>query len=298
MFVVAGASGKTGSVVAETLLLQGKQVRVVVRNPREVERWRLRGATAALAALDDAKGLGQALAGASGFFVLLPEDARVPDFHGHRRRMSNAIVAAATASRVPHLVFLSGAAAAVSHGNGLAGELHHLETLLFDGGRTVTAIRAVAFQENVAWALPSATGEGIYPNFYPSADVELPMVATQDIGRFAAHCLLEPAERSEVLDMVGPNYSVRQLAGALASTLGRTLSIVDIPASRQVDALVRAGMPGPFAESLAELIACIASGRISPRGDRVVTGTTRLEDILPRLVARATQKNSTILAGA
>ncbi|MDW8338606.1 MAG: hypothetical protein RMM28_05665, partial [Thermoleophilia bacterium] len=32
MFVIAGASGKTGKVVAETLLSQGKKVRVVVRD--------------------------------------------------------------------------------------------------------------------------------------------------------------------------------------------------------------------------------------------------------------------------
>jgi release factor glutamine methyltransferase len=32
MFVIAGASGKSGSVVADTLLSQGKPVRVIVRD--------------------------------------------------------------------------------------------------------------------------------------------------------------------------------------------------------------------------------------------------------------------------
>jgi uncharacterized protein YbjT (DUF2867 family) len=298
MFVIAGASGRTGGVVAERLLALGQRVRVVVRNPRDGERWRLRGATAAVAALDDAHGIEQALANASGFFVLMPEDARVPDFHAHRRRMSNAIAAAVRTSGVPHVVFLSGAAAAVADGNGLARELHHLETLLFDGGRTVTAIRAVAFQENVAWALPAALGEGIYPNFYPTADFEFPMVATGDIGWYAAHCLVEAAGRSEVIDMLGPRYSVRQVADMLGSALHRTLRIVDIPAPRHVDALNGAGMPRPFAESLAELIGCLASGRISPSGDRAITGTTRLENILPRLIVDGSQKSGTMSTSA
>ena len=44
MYVVAGVSGHTGKVAAETLLAQGKSVRVLVRDPAKGEPWRARRA--------------------------------------------------------------------------------------------------------------------------------------------------------------------------------------------------------------------------------------------------------------
>src|SRR5260221_13531046 len=91
MFVIAGASGRTGSVVAETLLAQGKKVRVLVRDSRKGETWRERGADVAVTPLEDRQALERALAGAVGFFTLLPEDPTVRDFGAHRRRIADAI---------------------------------------------------------------------------------------------------------------------------------------------------------------------------------------------------------------
>lgn len=287
MFVIAGPSGKTGRVVAETLLSQGKAVCVLVRNIQKGVEWRRRGAKVVVASLDDHHAMERALAGATGFFTLLPEDVNVPDFDAHRRQIAEATCAAVKVHQVPHVVFLSGAAAVLSQGNGLARELHHMENLLLGSASKVTSIRAVAFQENVGWALHAARSDGIYPNFYPSAEVAFPTVATRDIGHLAADCLVHTPPRSEIIDLFGPVYSPRRVAEKLGAALGQTLRIVDIPASKQVAALIGVGLPRTFAESLAELIACLAAGRVSPRGDRAVAGTTELEDILPGLIASA-----------
>src|SRR5580704_14590954 len=72
MFAVAGVSGHTGRVVAETLLGQNKPVRVIVRDAAKGEDWKKRGAEVGLADLDDADALTQALRGASGAYLLLP----------------------------------------------------------------------------------------------------------------------------------------------------------------------------------------------------------------------------------
>jgi len=53
MFVIAGATGNTGSVVAGTLLGQGKSVTVLVRDTRKAESWREKGAHVAAASLED-----------------------------------------------------------------------------------------------------------------------------------------------------------------------------------------------------------------------------------------------------
>jgi uncharacterized protein YbjT (DUF2867 family) len=280
MFSIAGASGKTGRVVAETLLSQGKKVRVVVRDAAKAADLKARGAEVALASLDDSRALERALEGAVGFYALLPEDPSIADFHAHRRRMVDAMAAAIRARRVPYVVFLSAAAAMLSDGNGLAKDLHYAERVLRDAAPKVTIIRASYFQDNVLGTAQVAGHERIYPSFLPSADFAFPTVATRDIGRLAARLLVEPSVRSEVIDLVGPSYSVRDMAENLGRALRKSVRVVDIPAAAHVDALMKAGLPKQFAEAVAEMFACFASGRIMPRGDRMERGATTLDEVI------------------
>jgi len=281
MFVIAGASGRTGKVVAETLLSKGQQVRVVVRDVGKAAALRERGAEVVRASLDDAAGLELALKGAVGFYTLLPEDlGAAAEFHPHRRRMADAMAAAVRASGVPHVVFLSGTPAALPDGNGPARDVRYAEDALRAAARKVTILRASFFLENVFAALPPAKHEGIYPNFHPSADFAFPTVATRDIGKVAARCLLEPPAASEVIDLLGPEYSVRDLARGLGKALGKNLQVVDVPTLAQVDALTRAGLPKPYAEALVELFACYAPGRIPLEGHRTERGATTLDEVL------------------
>jgi uncharacterized protein YbjT (DUF2867 family) len=288
VLVIAGASGKTGRVVAETLLAQGKKIRVIVRNAAQGEAWRARGAQIALASLDDADALRRALDGATGFYALLPEDVTVRDFHAHRRRMADAMAAAVKASGVPHVVMLSAVLAVLPDGNGPGKDLHYAENALRATGSKITALRPVSFQENVMLALQAAQYEGIYPNFLPSADIPFPAIATQDVGRIAARCLVEPPKQSEIIDLVGPLCSVRQMAEKLGGVLGKSLRVVDLPAAAHIEVLTKANLPQQFAEAVAEMYACLASGLVSPRGNRTLSGATTLDDILPSLISAST----------
>jgi uncharacterized protein YbjT (DUF2867 family) len=286
MFVVAGASGRTGITVAETLLAQGKKVRVLLRDPLKADAWRRRGAEVAFASFEDGPALARAIDGATGFYALLPEIVVAPDFHPHRRRMAEGIAEAVKTSSVSHVVFLSAGPAVLPDGNGPCKDLYFAESALRTTGRPMTIIRASYFQENILAALPAAENGGIYPNFFPSAEVAFPTVATRDVGRLAARCLSEPPARIEVIDLVGPMYSPGQCAAKLASALKRELRVVNIPAAAHVEVLTtQGGLSRQFAEALAEMYACFASGRVVPQGDRMVAGTTTLDEILPTLIA-------------
>jgi len=63
--------------------------------------------------------------------------------------------------------------------------------------------------------------------------------------------------------------------------------IVDVPAVARVGALVQAGLPQSFAEEVVELYACMEAGRVRPQGDRALTATTTIHELLPNLVASA-----------
>ena len=76
MFVVLGASGNTGKVVAETLLRQKKKVRVVLHDAAKAKAWDEAGADVAIADVDEGAALQRAFSGAEGVYVLLPPNFR------------------------------------------------------------------------------------------------------------------------------------------------------------------------------------------------------------------------------
>lgn len=285
MFVVAGATGHVGSVVARELLGHGQKVKVLVRDAAKGAPWAKLGAEIAVGSLEDSKSLAGALRGALGFFTLLPPELRVTGFYAHQRKTADAIAAAVKESKVPHVVQLSSIGADLPDGTGPIKGLHHLENALRAAGVKLTAIRAGYFQENVASSLGPAKSSGVFPNMLPSADAPFPMIATRDIGLLAA-CELElPSTRSEVVDLQGPSYSIRQAAEMLGKALGKKLQVVDIPPQGQVAAMVQAGMSQEIAEVMAEMNAGFASGRIRPIGDRMKLGRTPLEAVLSGIVS-------------
>jgi uncharacterized protein YbjT (DUF2867 family) len=283
-YVVAGVTGRVGSVVGSDLLARNHHVRGIVRDPARAAAWSARGGETAIGSLDDREFLTRTLSGASGFFVLLPEDPFSPDFHGGRRAMADAIASAVREARVPHVVLLSAVAACVADGNGPAKDLHYLEREIRQTGTKATIIRASWFQENVGALIGAANHAGIYPNLVLGADAAFPTIATRDVGQIAASLLASPPPASEVIDLLGPAYSARDLALALGSALGKPLQVVDVPPPARVGALVQAGLPQSFAEAVAELYACLESGRIRPEGDRVITGSTTIAEVLPALL--------------
>ncbi|MCP9456242.1 MAG: NAD(P)H-binding protein, partial [Nitrospira sp.] len=71
MFVVVGATGHTGSTVAETLLRHGRPVRVVVRSADKGVAWKAKRADVAVATYQDVKAMAKAFEGARGVYLLV-----------------------------------------------------------------------------------------------------------------------------------------------------------------------------------------------------------------------------------
>lgn len=279
-YVVAGATGRVGSVVASELLARGVQPTLIIRDEKRAAEWRARGAEIAVGSLSDGNFLATTLKGARGFFVLLPENVPPGDFHGGRRRMADAITTAAATSAVPHVVLLSAVAAVLPDGNGPAKDLHYLEARLKTIRAPVTILRSAYFQDNIGGLLGPAKGPGIYPNFLPSPDIAFPMIAIKDVGRFVADALIGGSSQTETILLLGPAYSVRDLSTRLGAALGRTLQIVPIPPDAHVPTLVQAGLPEELAEAVAEMYDAFAKGRIRPEGDRVLIGETAIDDVI------------------
>lgn len=266
MFVLAGVTGRVGGVVAEILLARGLPVRVLVRTPDAVARWQQRGAEAVRVDLADEAALTRALDGAAGLFAL------VPDGDAARGRITDALAAAVRAARVGRVVLLSALAS-----TGPAAELRRAEAALGRTRAVCTFVRAAYFQDNVAAALPLARGQGVYGSLLASPDVVVPTVATADVAAVVAACLEQPPAHSEIVDVVGPAYSVRQIAAALGGAIGRALDVVTVG----VEAL--GDLPRAQAEGLVALHAELSRGPALD-GDHRVVGKTPLAQTLALLV--------------
>ncbi len=285
MFVVAGASGHVGAVVAKELLAKGEPVKVLVRDPEKGLAWSKQGAEVAVASIEDEAALTIALRGAQGLFVLLPPNFAVQDFYGWQRTTGQTVANAVKAAGVRHVVLLSSVGADLGEGNGPIKGLFHLENALRATGAVVTAIRAGLFQENVANNLKPAREAGIYPNFSASAEYPLPMIATKDIGQLAAEELTKRPHESEIIDLHGPAYTTNQVAEKLGAALGKPLQVVNVPQAAWLTTLLQAGLPQPLAEAYTEMYTGFGTGKIQPKGKRLVQGKIELDETIKQLTS-------------
>lgn len=289
MYAIAGVTGHTGSVAADTLLAQGVRVRVIVRDAAKGAAWAAKGAEVAVAELEDTAALTAAFTGVAGAFVLLPPQRTIasPTPLEHNREVSTAIAAAVRAARLPHVVLLSSIGAQHETGTGPIQALHRAERDLVATGAAVTAVRPAYFQENWGSAL-GGLAQGVVPTFIP-AGFRYPQVATRDIGRVVATALVEGgAPGLQVIELAGPrDYSGDDVAAALDKLTGKPVVAQDAPLEAVVPAFTSLGLSQAVAELYREMYAGIASGHVAYQGGaaRLVRGTVDIAETLAGLLA-------------
>ena len=286
MFVIAGVTGNTGAVVADTLLAAKAPVRVIVRDAAKGAAWQARGAEVAVADLGDKAALTRALAGVAGAYLLVPPRPGSTDPLGENRAVVAALAAAVTAAKVPHVVLLSSVGAHVPAGTGPIQSVHHAEEALAATGAALTAVRASYFQENWGASL-GMLDQGVLPTFLP-AGLAIPMVATADIGRTAAAALVEGGHGRQAIELAGPReYSSTDVAAALERVAGRPVRVMEAPLDAVVPTFTGFGISKPVAELYREMYEAIARGVVAPApGGRAVRGVVTIDETLRKLLGK------------
>jgi uncharacterized protein YbjT (DUF2867 family) len=286
MFVVAGVSGNTGKVVAESLIAQGKPVRAVVRDAKKGEPWKARGAEVAVSELDDVRALTAALRGADGAYLLLPPRFESTHVRADNARRTAVLAEAVEASGVEHVVFLSSIGAQLTEGTGPILAVHDAEQALGRLRADVTSLRPAYFMENWGNAL-FALGQGVLPSFL-IADRVVPMVATVDIGTTAAALLVEGGRGKRAVELEGPrDYSPSDVATALGRILGKPIAVQQGPEEAMPAALTGAGMNGEWARLFQEMTHAYNTGHATWEAGRTrVKGRTEIDVVLKALTSR------------
>src|ERR1700747_2355099 len=187
MYVILGASGNTGSIIADSLLSKGKKVRVVGRDAGRLQRFVRQGAEAFTGDVSDAAALTKAFTGARAAYLLLPP-AKSPE---EQERDSDAVAKAARESGFRYAVHLSSYGAQLAKGAGPVSGLHSSEQKLTAiDDLNVLHVRAAYFMENNLAAIGMIQKMGLFGNAL-APDTKLPMVATRDVGNYVAQRLLD-----------------------------------------------------------------------------------------------------------
>ena len=280
MYVVLGASGNTGHVVAQELLGGGKKVRVVGRNADHLQFLAAKGAEVFVGDVTDAEALTKAFQKAESAYVMIPPDLTSTDFRAFQNRVSDAILKGLKETEVKNVVSLSSLGAEQTGGTGPVAGLHDFEQKLDQlGSANVLHLRAGYFMENTlgqagAIRMMGSTAGPLRP------DLKLPMIATCDIGKAAADALLRPEFRGkQTQELLGQ----RDLDYNEATTIiGKAIGKPDLkyiqPSNDQIRAaMVQMGMSDNFAGLILEMAAALNTGHmrpLEPRNPRNTTATT------------------------
>ncbi|KAA3616708.1 MAG: FMN-dependent NADH-azoreductase [Calditrichaeota bacterium] len=240
MYVILGATGNTGNVIAKILLQAGKTVRIIGRGMERLQALIDQGAEAAVGDVQDIPFLMQSFKGANAVYVMIPPNLKSDNFRAYQDKTGESVVTALKGSTVKYIVNLSSIGADLPKGTGpIAGayameqRLNTLET------KNILHLRPAYFMENLYAGIGLIKNMGINGSAI-NGKFPFPMIATRDIGEYAAKRLLKlDFQRSSVQELLGQ----RDVALAEASTiLGKAIGLDELKYQQFSDEEAKAGM--------------------------------------------------------
>ena len=253
--LVLGATGKTGSRVAERLSACGVSVRTAARSGADARfDW------------DNQATWEQTLRGATGLYLVSPI-LRI-DFAGLVGRFLDQ----AERAGVRHVTYLS--AYGMEHAPAEVA-LRAVELdLAARGSLTSTVIRPAWFMEDFSETFLQPVNDEIV---VPAGDGAEAFVSVEDIAAVAAVTLTEPETHAgRAYAPTGPQaLTMAEAAAMISAAAGRTITYRDTDREQWIAAMVSTGIPAEYAAVLRPLTATVASGNgARPNSDVLdVTGT-------------------------
>ncbi len=270
--VVTGATGQLGRHVIAALLERGVPAGQIVAAGRSVEKladFAERGVRVQPMDYADAGSVAAALKGASK--VLLISGSEV----GQRVEQHRTVIDAAKAEGVELLAYTSIANADTTSMK-LADEHKATEALLRESGVPFVLLRNGWYLENYTEQLPGTLAQGAVAG--SAGEGKVSGAARADYAHAAASVLVAEDQAGKVYELGGDHaFSMADLAAEISAATGQAITYNDLPAQEYVGVLTGVGVPGAFAEILADSDLGIA------RGDLLVSSGD-----LRRLIGRPT----------
>lgn len=283
MYIVTGATGQTGSVVAKTLLEKGLPVRVIVRSEEKGKTFKDLGAEIAVADLQDADALTEALKGGKVLYLMIPPAYQSENQFLEAEKVIKSFKTAIANSSLEKIVALSSIGSQHASGTGNILTTHLMEKAFADSDIPVTFVRAGSFMENWNAVLETAKTQSVLPSFFQPLDRKIPQVAAADIGRIAAESMQEKTAGIEIKELAGFWISPAETAEVFSNALGKNITAVAVPESQWMEILKNHNSE-KNAESIAEMFKGFNSGHIVFETEKQISGTTTIEDFAQKVL--------------
>ena len=277
MYTILGATGNIGSVIARALLKKGEKVCVVGRSAGRLQPFVQRGAQALVGNVMDAEFAAQALAGARAAFLMIPPAMRSPDYRAEQEKASDAFSAAAKKSGLQYAVNLSSFGAQASAGTGPITGLHNAENKLNAiDNLNVLHLRPGYFFENHLAGIQMIQMMGTFGGAL-RGDLKIPMIATRDIGAYAADRLLKldfSGKRAQ--ELLGErDLTLTEVVAVIAKALRKPdLRYIQIPYDQVEKVLGQMGATPRTTASFIEMFRGINAGIVASTEPRSAANST------------------------
>jgi NAD(P)H dehydrogenase (quinone) len=258
MIVVTGATGRLGRLVIENLLNQGvpaSKVAAAVRRPEKAQHLTDRGVEVRKADYSRPETLAPAFAGADKLLLISSSEI------GQRIIQHENAVAAADAAGVALIAYTSILHADTSR-TALATDHAATENLIRNAALPFVFLRNGWYLENYTENLAPALLKGA---ILGSADGGRIAAATRaDFAAAAATVLTSDGHENAVYELGGDQpFTMAELAAEVTRQSGTVVVYQDLPAAEYAQALMAAGVPEPYAATLADSDLGIARGELN-----------------------------------
>ena len=279
MYIVSGATGNTGSVVAKALLDKSLPVRVIVRSKEKGKAFEDLGAEVAVADLQNADAVSEALQGGTVLYLMNPPNPRSEDLFAELAKVIESFQTATANSALEKIVVLSSVGGQIPSATGNILTAYKLEQAFGDSDIPVTFVRAGSFMENWIPVLETARTAGVLPSFYQPLDRKVPQVAAADIGRVIAEAMQEKTSENKIIELAGFYLSPNENAEIIGKVLSREVKAVAVPRDQWTGILEQYNSP-KNTDWLAEMFDGINSGLIEFEHENQTAGIIDFEEFV------------------
>jgi NAD(P)H dehydrogenase (quinone) len=246
MIAITGATGQLGRLVIAELLKKTPALEVVavVRDPAKAADLAASGVTIRQGDYDDRAALEAAFEGVERVLLISSNEL------GSRVAQHGNVIAAAKHAGVKQLTYTS-----VLHADrstlSLAKEHLETEEVLAGSGVPFTLLRNGWYTENYTASIPTMLAHGVLAG--SAGEGRISSAGRQDYAEAAAAVLTGPIEAGKIHELAGDeSYTLADLAAEVSRQSGKSVVYQDLPEADYVALLLKAGLPGPFADLIAD----------------------------------------------
>lgn len=268
MILVVGATGNIGGEVAQLLAAKGLPLRVLARDVAKASAQFGEGVEVVQGDLRDPASLPAALDGVEKVFLVT---AMALD----QVAMKNALIDAAAAAGVKHIVISTGIGAAPDAPVQFGRWHGESQERAKQSGMDWTFVQPTFFMQNFLMSAPTLVDHGA---FYLPLGESSPVswVDARDIAAVAATALSEPGHAGRAYTLTGPEaVSCEQIAETMGEVFDKPVRYVAVSSEQAAASMLEMGMPEPLVEAMNELYALGPPGYLADVAPTVADVTGR-----------------------